>query len=84
LVISKQHVQLTPHNNTKIDFGGNFERHQTQVLEIKYVINLGQLLKVVPNIKGYIFKLIKFVRLVQPERAYATLAINHQIIVIQI
>jgi hypothetical protein len=31
----------------------------TQVLETKYVINLGQLLKIVLNIKRYIFKPIK-------------------------
>jgi hypothetical protein len=55
-----------------------------QVLEIKYVINLGQFLKVVLDIKGYSFKLIKFVRLVQPERAYAIVAIDHQIIMIQV
>jgi hypothetical protein len=29
------------------------------VLETKYVINLGQLLKIVPNIKQYIFKPVK-------------------------
>ncbi len=49
-----------------------------QVLETKYVINLGQLLKFVLDIKRYIFKLIKFVQLVQPELAFATMVIDHQ------
>jgi hypothetical protein len=31
----------------------------TQVLETKYVLNLGPLLKIVPNIKRHIFKLVK-------------------------
>jgi hypothetical protein len=39
----------------------------TQVLETKYVINLGQLLKIVPNIKWYIFKPVKPIQLVQLE-----------------
>jgi hypothetical protein len=52
-----------------------------QVLETKYVI-LGQLLKIVQNIKRYIFKLVKFIQLVQfepiqPKPTYATMAIDH-------
>jgi hypothetical protein len=53
-----------------------------QVLETKYVINLGQLLKIVPNIKQYIFKPVKFVQPVQPKPIQpkptcATMAIDH-------
>jgi hypothetical protein len=53
-----------------------------QGLETKYVINLGQLLKIVPNIKRYIFKPVKFVQPVQPEPIQleptcATMAIDH-------
>ncbi len=51
-IISKQLIQLTTQSNLPektleeilIDI-------DTQVLETKYVINLGQLLKIVPNIK---------------------------------
>jgi hypothetical protein len=50
---------------------------RTQVLETKYVINLGQLLKIMPNIKRYIFKPVKFVQSMQPEPAYAIMAIDH-------
>jgi hypothetical protein len=54
----------------------------TQVLETKYVINLGQLLKVVLNIKQYILKPDKSIQPIQlepiqPELACATVAINH-------
>jgi hypothetical protein len=38
-----------------------------QVVEAKNVINLGQLLRIVLDIKRYIFKPIKFVQLVQLE-----------------
>jgi hypothetical protein len=51
-----------------------------QVLEIRYVINLGQLLNIVLNIKQYIFKLIKFVQLVQLELVYAIVVIDHQML----
>ncbi len=52
-----------------------------QILEIEYVINLGQLLRIVPNIKIYIFKSVKSAQLVQLEPiqlefAYATMVIN--------
>jgi hypothetical protein len=58
---------------------------EIQVLET----NLGQLLRIVPNIRWYIFKLVKFVQLVQPElvhlkHACATMGIDHQMIMIQI
>jgi hypothetical protein len=61
----------------------------TQVLEIKCAINLGQLLKIMPNITWYILKLIKFVQLVQPEPVHlkatcATMAIDYQMAMIQI
>jgi hypothetical protein len=61
----------------------------TQVLETKYVINLGQLLKIVLDIKQYIFKPVKSIQLIQPEHvkpklACATTAIDHQMFVIQI
>jgi hypothetical protein len=49
----------------------------TQVLETKYVINLGQLLRIVLNINKYIFKLVKSIQLMQPELAYAIMAIDH-------
>jgi hypothetical protein len=48
---------------------------------MKYIINLGQLLKIVPNIKWYIFKLVKFI---QPELACVAVAIDHQMVVIQV
>jgi hypothetical protein len=53
-----------------------------QVLEIKYVLNLGQLWKIVPNIKRYIFKLMKSIQLVQPkliqpEPTFVVVAIDH-------
>jgi hypothetical protein len=61
----------------------------TQVLETKYVINLGQLLRIVPNIRWYIFTLAKFVQPVEPKRVHlkptcATMAIDHHMAVIQI
>jgi hypothetical protein len=60
----------------------------TQVLETKYVINLGQLLKIVPNIKINIFKSVKFIQpeqfqLVQPEPTCATMAIDHHMALIK-
>jgi hypothetical protein len=61
----------------------------TQVLETKYVINLGQLLRIVPDIKLYIFKSVKSIQLVQRELVQleptcAIVAIDHQTIVIQV
>jgi hypothetical protein len=61
----------------------------TQVLETKYVINLGQLLKIVLDIKRYIFKPVKFVQLVQPKLVEPKLAcaivfIHHHMVVIQV
>jgi hypothetical protein len=57
--------------------------------ETKYVINLGQFLRIVPNIKWYIFKLIKFVQPVQLEPiqlelACVAVAIDHQMAMIQV
>ncbi len=48
-----------------------------QVMETKYVINLGQLLKIVPYIKWYIFKSIKLIKLVKLEPSCAAVAIDH-------
>ncbi len=56
----------------------------TQVLETKYVINLGQLLKIVLYIKQYIFKLVKFLQLVQPKHAHVQVAIDHQMVMIHV
>ncbi len=60
-----------------------------QVIDIKLVFNLGQLLKIVPNIKRYIFKLMKFIQLVQPKPiqpkpTFVVVAIDHQMVVIQV
>ncbi len=55
-----------------------------QVLETKYVINLGKFLKIMLDIKWYIFKPIKFVQRMQPEPACVVVAIDHQQIVIQV
>jgi hypothetical protein len=61
----------------------------TQVLETKYVINFGQLLKIVLDIKRYIFKLVKpfqlvQLKLVQPKHACAVIAIDHQMVMVQV
>jgi hypothetical protein len=56
----------------------------TQVLETKYVINLGQLLKIMLDIKWYIFKPIEFVQWMQLEPTCVVVAIDHQQIVIQV
>jgi hypothetical protein len=56
----------------------------TQVLEIKYVINLGQFLKIVLDIKWYIFKPIMFVQPIQPELTCVIMAIDHQMVMIQV
>ncbi len=53
-----------------------------QVLETKYVINLGQLLRIVLDIKWYIFQLVKSIQpvqleLVHPKPIHAVVAINH-------
>jgi hypothetical protein len=51
-------------------------------LEIKYVINLGQLLKIVLDIKWYIFQLVKSIQpvqleLVHPKPIRAVVAFDH-------
>jgi len=48
----------------------------TQVLETKYVINFGQLLKIVLNIKWYIFKPVKPFQLVQPKLVQLNLLVQ--------
>jgi hypothetical protein len=58
-----------------------------QVLETKYTINLGQLLKIIPNITRYIFKLVKIIQSIQPKHVYlkptcALVAIDHQMAII--
>ncbi len=60
-----------------------------QVLETKYVINLVQLLKIVLDIKQYIFKPNKSIqmvhpKLVQPKHVCAAMAIDHQMPMIQV
>jgi len=68
LVISKQHVHLT----TQTTLLKNILRDiNTQILETKYVINLGQLLKIVPYIKRYFFKSIKSIQLVQSKLVHS-------------
>jgi hypothetical protein len=54
-----------------------------QVLETKYVINLGQFLKIILDTKIYISKLVKYVQLmqlesIQLEHACAEMAIDHE------
>jgi hypothetical protein len=59
-ITSKQHAQLIPQIITLEKTLEEILRNiSTQVLETKYVINLGQLLRIVPNIKWYIFRSIK-------------------------
>jgi hypothetical protein len=89
-ITNKQLVQLTSKTMTLNKTLKEILRDiNTQVLETKYVINLGQLLKIVPYIKWYIFKLIKPIQLVQLERVQAeptcaTIVIDHQMVVIQV
>jgi hypothetical protein len=52
--INKQHVLLTSQTTLLEKTLEDILRNNTQVLEIKYIINLGQLLKIVLNIKRYI------------------------------
>jgi hypothetical protein len=59
-ITSKQTIQLiTQTTLPKKTLEESMKNINTQVLEIKYVINLGQFLKIMPDIKRYIFKLIK-------------------------
>jgi hypothetical protein len=54
-IISKQHVQLTTQIIlAKIILEEILGDISIRILETKYVINLGQLLRIVPNIKRYI------------------------------
>jgi hypothetical protein len=62
LVISKWIIQLTTQTTLPEKILEEILKNiSTQVLETKYVINLGQLLRIMPDIKNYIFKLVKFV-----------------------
>ncbi len=54
-----------------------------QVLETKYTLNLGQLLRVIPDIKCYILNPIPL-KLVLLELTVVLVAIDHQITMIQI
>jgi hypothetical protein len=61
----------------------------TQVLETKFVNNLGQILNIMLDIKRYIFKLVKPIQPIQPkhvqlEPTCATITINHHMVMIQI
>ncbi len=61
----------------------NLKDINKQVLETKYTLNLGQLLWVIPNIKRYILNSILSKPNVQ-ELVVALIAINHQMVVIQV
>ncbi len=52
-------------------------------METKYTLNLGQLLRVIPDIKSYILNPIPS-KLVLPEPIVASIAINLQMAVIQV
>ncbi len=61
-VTGKQTIQLTTQMTLPEKIVEEIMKNiNTQVLETKYVINLGQFLKIMPDIKRYIFKLVKFV-----------------------
>ncbi len=60
-----------------------------QVLEIKYVIKLGKFLRIMLDIKQYIFKPIKSVQPMQPELVHpkptcVVVIIDHQMAMIQV
>jgi hypothetical protein len=77
-VISKQLIQLTTQTTLPKKISKEILRNiNIQGLETKYVINLGQLLRIVPNIKRYIFKPIKYVQPVQLEHACVAVVTNH-------
>ncbi len=62
LVIGKWAIQLTTQMTLpEKTLEGILRNISTQVLETKYVINLGQFLKIMLDIKKYIFKLVKYV-----------------------
>ncbi len=68
MVISKQHVHLTTQTTLLKKILEKILRDiDTQILETKYVTNLGQLLKIVP----YIFKSIKSIQLVQSKLVHS-------------
>jgi hypothetical protein len=84
-VISKQLIQLIAQTTLPKKTSKEILKDiNIQVLETKYVINLGQLLRIVPNIKRYIFKPIKSIQLVQLEHACVVVAIDHQMAVNQV
>jgi hypothetical protein len=62
LVISKQPIQLTSQMTLlKKTLEEILKDINIHVLETKYVINLGQLLRIVSHIKRYILKSVKYV-----------------------
>ncbi len=89
-IIDKHHVHLTTQITILEKILEDILRDiNIQILETKYVINLRQLMKIVLDIKWYIFKLAKLVQPVQPkfvhlEPTCAIVAIDHQMVVIQL
>jgi hypothetical protein len=68
LVIGKQHVHLiTQTTLLEKTLEKILKDINTQVLETKYVTNLGQLLRIMQDIKRYIFKLVKSIQTMQSE-----------------
>ncbi len=53
------------------------------MLETKYTLNLGQLLRVIPDIKSYIFYVVPS-KHVLPELTTASISIDHQMAIIQV
>jgi len=54
-----------------------------QVLETKYIFNLGQLLQVILDIKRYIFNFVPFQHVLS-KQVVAAIAIDHQMAMIQV
>jgi hypothetical protein len=54
-----------------------------QVLEIKYILSLGQLLWVIPDIKCYVLNLVPLEHVIQ-ELVVASIVIDHQMAMIQV
>jgi hypothetical protein len=65
----------------KEEFKKNLKDINKQVLETKYTLNLGQLLRMIPDIKCYIFNPIPS-KPTLPELTIASIAIDHQMVVI--
>jgi hypothetical protein len=54
-----------------------------QVLETKHTLNLGQLLRVIPDVKRYILNPIPS-KPTLPKTTVTSIAIDHQMVVIQV